>query len=81
MLSHGQASVPWPGVPLQASLHVARFQSVYAGACRGGRCSVQRLPTDKPKLKVFSGKVAAKEFAAGWQAACLSQPPRFSSCL
>lgn len=43
---------PWPGVPLQASLHAACFQSVYAGACRGGRCSVRRLPTDMPKLSL-----------------------------
>lgn len=71
----------WPGVQLQASLQAACFQSVYAGACRGGRCSVRRLPTDMPKLKVFPGKAAAKELAAGWQAACPSQPPRFPSCL
>lgn len=53
---HVGKRLPWSGVPLQASLHAAHFQSVYTGACRGGRCSVRRLPTDMPRLKVFPGK-------------------------
>lgn len=62
---------PWPGVHLQASLQAACFQSVYAGACRGGRCSVRRLPTDKSKLS-FSGKSGSQGVCC-WLAGSMSK--------
>lgn len=68
--------LPWSGVPLQASLHGTHFQSVYTGACRGGRCSVRRLPTDMPKLKVFPGEkwLPRSLLLAGRQRVKVSQP-------
>lgn len=68
---HVGKRLPWSGVPLQASLHGTHFQSVYTGACRGGRCScggsLQTCPNSKssrekwlPRSLLLAGRQRVK---------------------